>query len=278
MMIDSRDFSALADAVDRALDDVHGLEPDARTKALALRDAVDRVTKDALLKLVRRLRADERGGDLLVDALALPEVYALFGKHEIIKPTLAHRVAAALELVKPYLNSHGGSIELVGIEGDVAMVRLQGSCTGCSMSAQTLRAGVEDAVKSRVPEITRVQQITETAIPGLIVLEPMTGTGAEAGWVRGPQVENVVGERASVVADGAAIVVRDAERLFAYANACPHMGMPLDGGAIDGTVLTCPSHGFRYEITSGECITANHVQLSPLPLRVADGFVWVRPS
>jgi nitrite reductase/ring-hydroxylating ferredoxin subunit len=73
-------------------------------------------------------------------------------------------------------------------------------------------------------------------------------------------------------------VVRDAERLFAYANACPHMGMPLDGGAIDGIVLTCPSHGFRFDITSGECITAGHVQLTPLPLRVEDGFVWVRPS
>jgi nitrite reductase/ring-hydroxylating ferredoxin subunit len=56
------------------------------------------------------------------------------------------------------------------------------------------------------------------------------------------------------------------------------MGLPLAGAGIDGTVLTCPSHGFRFDITSGECITAGHVQLSPLPLRVEDGFVWVRPA
>lgn len=278
MTVQSADFTDLASDVDRALADVAALEPGARAKALALRETVDRLTKDALVKLVRKLRLDERGSDLLVDALAIPEVYALFCAHEIIKPTLAHRVAAALELVKPYLESHGGSIELVGIEGDVAMVRLQGSCTGCSMSAQTLRAGVEDAVKSRVPEISRVQHVTETAVPGLIVLEPMTKTGAEAGWVQGPRADEIAGGFATPVAGTTAIVLRDAERIFAYENACPHMGMPLDGGALDGTVLTCPSHGFRFDITSGECLTAGHVQLTALPLRIENGFVWVRPS
>lgn len=270
------DFDELARAVDEALAAVHTLEPDERNKALKLRDAIDELTKDALIKLVRAVRSDERGRELLADALQMPEVYALFSKHEIIKPSLAHRVAAALESVKPYLQSHGGSIELAGIEGDVALVRLQGSCTGCSMSAQTLRQGVEEAVKSRVPEITRVQQVSETAVPGLIVLEPMTKTGTEAGWVQGPPVDEIVEGRPYAV-DGA-IVLRQAERLFAYRNECPHMGSPLDGGRVQGTVLTCPSHGFQFDITSGECVTASHVQLLPLPLRVEDGYAWVRPS
>jgi nitrite reductase/ring-hydroxylating ferredoxin subunit/Fe-S cluster biogenesis protein NfuA len=278
MTVDTMEFADLARDADAALEAVHGLEPQARTKALALRDALDALTRDALIKLVRSLRADERGRELLVEALDMPEIYALFSKHEIIKPTVAHRVAAALELVKPYLQSHGGSIELVGIEGDVALVRLQGSCTGCSMSAQTLRQGVEEAVTTRVPEISRVQQVTETAIPGLIVLEPMTKTDPNAGWVRGPRAEEISNDRASAIAGTSAIVVRENERLFAYENACPHMGLPLAGAGIDGTVLTCPSHGFRFDITSGECITAGHVQLSPLPLRVEDGFVWVRPA
>jgi Fe-S cluster biogenesis protein NfuA/nitrite reductase/ring-hydroxylating ferredoxin subunit len=278
MSADTIDFADLARDADVALEAVHGLDPDARKKALALRDAIDGLTRDALVKLVRGLRRDERGRELLVEALELPEIYALFSKYEIIKPSLAHRVAAALELVKPYLQSHGGSIELVGVEGDVALVRLQGACTGCSMSAQTLRQGVEEAVKSRVPEISRVQHVTETAVPGLIVLEPMSRTGEASAWARGPRVEEIATDRASAVAGTNAIVVRENERLFAYENACPHMGTALDGAGVAGTVLTCPSHGFRFDITSGECITAGHVQLSPLPLRVEDGFVWVRPA
>ncbi len=278
MSAEAVDFADLAGAADAALETVLRLEPEARRKALALRDALDALTRDALVKLVRSVRGDERGRELLTAALELPEVYALLRKHEIVKPTLAHRVAAALELVKPYLNAHGGSIELAGIEGDVALVRLQGACTGCSMSAQTLRQGVEEAVKTRVPEISRVQQVTETAVPGLIVLEPMTKAGEDAGWVRGPRAESIAEGRATAIAGTGAIVVRERERLFAYENACPHVGTPLDGGTIEGSILTCPSHGFAFDITSGECVTASHVALVPVPLRVDDGFVWVRGS
>jgi nitrite reductase/ring-hydroxylating ferredoxin subunit/Fe-S cluster biogenesis protein NfuA len=273
------EFAELAKAADDALAAVAELDDDARKSAVALRDAVEAITKDGLVKLVRALRADERGRELLADALTIPEVYALFRTHDIIKPTLAHRVAEALELVKPYLQSHGGSIELAGVEGDTALVRLQGSCTGCSMSAQTLRQGVEEAVKSRVPEIKRVQQVTETAVPGLIVLEPMiTATSAGEGWIEGPAVADIPHGRPSAAAGGAVLIVREAERIFAYRNECPHMGMPLDGGSLDGTVLTCPSHGFRYDVTTGECMTASHVQLLPVPLRVEGGHAWVRPD
>jgi nitrite reductase/ring-hydroxylating ferredoxin subunit/Fe-S cluster biogenesis protein NfuA len=273
------ELADLARAVDDALAEVAKLDESSRAKAIALRDAIEALAKDGLVKLVRSLRADERGRELLVDALGIPDVYALFLAHEIITPTLAHRVAEALELVKPYLQSHGGSIELAGIEGDIALVRLQGSCTGCSMSAQTLRQGVEDAVRSRVPEIARVQQVVETAVPGLVVLEAIsTQTTSAGGWVEGPAVDDIPHGRPAVAAHGAVLIVRDNERIFAYRNECPHMGMPLDGGALEGTLLACPSHGFRYDITSGECVTATHVQLLPVPLRVEGGHAWVRPD
>ena len=115
-------------------------------------------------------------------------------------------------------------------------------------------------------------------MPGLIVLEPMTKTGEDAGWVRGPRAESIAEGRATAIAGTGAIVVRERERLFAYENACPHVGTPLDGGTIEGSILTCPSHGFAFDVTSGECVTASHVALLPVPLRVDDGFVWVRRS
>ena len=46
------------------------------------------------------------------------------------------------------------------------------------------------------------------------------------------------------------------------------MGMPLDGGEIDGGLITCPYHGFRYSLESGECLTAPEVQLQPHAVRV----------
>mgnify|MGYP000724176639 FL=1 len=49
-------------------------------------------------------------------------------------------------------------------------------------------------------------------------------------------------------------------------------------GEIDGDTLTCPWHGYCFEVESGECRNAPQVQLEPYPLRVQDGRIWVRPG
>ena len=52
--------------------------------------------------------------------------------HDLYPVPLEERVAEALDSVRPYLESHGGDVELLGIEGGVARLRLQGSCNGCA--------------------------------------------------------------------------------------------------------------------------------------------------
>ena len=74
------------------------------------------------------------------------------------------------------------------------------------------------------------------------------------------------------------LLVRFDEKVYAYRNACAHMNMPLDGGMMDEHVLACPWHGFKYDLTSGECITVPQAQLEPFPLRVDEGIIYVRPD
>ena len=70
------------------------------------------------------------------------------------------RVEAALEKIRPYLVADGGNIELVEVTDDnVVKVQLTGACHGCPFSMQTLKAGVEMAVKKDVPEIVEVVDI-----------------------------------------------------------------------------------------------------------------------
>lgn len=70
------------------------------------------------------------------------------------------RVEIALEKIRPYLIADGGNIELVEITDDkVVKVQLTGACSGCPFSMQTLKAGVEMAVKKEVPEIVEVVDI-----------------------------------------------------------------------------------------------------------------------
>ena len=73
---------------------------------------------------------------------------------------LKKRVEKALEKIRPYLVADGGDISIVDITDDmVVQVELKGACFGCPFSMQTLKAGVEMAVKNEVPEIREVVDV-----------------------------------------------------------------------------------------------------------------------
>jgi len=70
------------------------------------------------------------------------------------------RVEKALEKIRPYLVADGGDIEIIEITEDmVVKVELKGACYGCPFSMQTLKAGVEMAVRNEVPEIKQVVDV-----------------------------------------------------------------------------------------------------------------------
>ena len=70
------------------------------------------------------------------------------------------RIDRALEELRPFLRSDGGDIQLVGVRDDWTVeVELQGPCAHCAQAAMTMRAGVEEAVKRAVPEVTGVVAI-----------------------------------------------------------------------------------------------------------------------
>jgi Fe-S cluster biogenesis protein NfuA len=73
---------------------------------------------------------------------------------------IKERVEKALEKIRPYLVADGGDIVMVDITDDMVLrVEMKGACNGCPFSMQTLKAGVEIAVKKEVPEIKEVVDI-----------------------------------------------------------------------------------------------------------------------
>ena len=73
---------------------------------------------------------------------------------------LAARIKAALTELRPFLEADGGDITLEGItEKGVVRVRLHGACSNCSMSAMTMKAGVEEAIKRVAPEVVKVEAV-----------------------------------------------------------------------------------------------------------------------
>lgn len=73
---------------------------------------------------------------------------------------LTRNVEKALEEIRPFLNSDGGDIKLISIEGGKHVkVRLEGACTSCSVNQMTLKAGVETTIKKFAPQIETVVNI-----------------------------------------------------------------------------------------------------------------------
>lgn len=73
--------------------------------------------------------------------------------------TLEQRVTAALERIRPAIQSDGGDVWLIRIENAVAYVQMIGACGGCAAAGTTLKLGIERVVCEDVPEIRAVEQI-----------------------------------------------------------------------------------------------------------------------
>ena len=73
---------------------------------------------------------------------------------------LLERVDAALESVRPHLKVDGGNVEVVGVTEDMhVQIKWMGNCESCNMSSMTLMAGIEEAIRSKIPEIKGVVAI-----------------------------------------------------------------------------------------------------------------------
>lgn len=77
-------------------------------------------------------------------------------------PVLIDKINLALADIRPYLEDDGGDIELIEVTDDlIVKVKFLGACKTCTMSAMTLKGGVEEAIKKAIPEIKTVIAIEE---------------------------------------------------------------------------------------------------------------------
>ncbi len=80
-----------------------------------------------------------------------------FGMNE---PTLEQKVVSIIDQIRPYLQGDGGDIEFIELTADnVVRVRLQGACGTCPHAKMTLKNGVEQTLKTHLPEIDRVEDV-----------------------------------------------------------------------------------------------------------------------
>jgi 3-phenylpropionate/trans-cinnamate dioxygenase ferredoxin subunit len=71
------------------------------------------------------------------------------------------------------------------------------------------------------------------------------------------------------------VVYKIAGKYYAIGNYCPHAGQSLSRGPLDGTVITCPGHGLRFDVITGKCLDIDYLALARFDLELVDGDLYV---
>ena len=251
-----------------------------RAAVEAYRRALEAVNGEALRRLVRALKSDPAALAAMKGAVGDEIVYAVLRRHDIVKASVSERVETALESIRPMLASHGGDVELVKVTPPAIEVRFLGACNGCPASALTFHAGVKKAVQEACPEITEILQVKGLGGGGegsVRFISPFA-LGAKGNWLSAGSLSDIPdgGMRANEIGGEKVILSRQGSTVTCFQNSCAHLGMTIDEGEIDNGVITCPHHGFQYDLASGECLTAPEVQLQSHAVRVIGRRVEVR--
>jgi len=125
--------------------------------------------------LARMVAIAGKAGSGVADAFAKDAMVAqLLMLHDLHPEDLPTRIGHALEKVRPLLHSHGGDVELLGIDNGFVRLRLEGSCHGCPSSTMTLKNSIEEAIYEFAPDVSGldVAGLAEARAPvGFVPLE-----------------------------------------------------------------------------------------------------------
>lgn len=154
-MTDDVDVRTTGDRIERLLDDLRA-HTDARTVA-AVEELVRSVVELYGAGLARLVAAWPDGDDRLTADPLVESLLLLHGLHPL---DMDERIERALDSVRPYLGSHAGGVEYLGVdECGVAHLRLKGSCDGCASSARTVELAIEGAIEAAAPEVSSVEVV-----------------------------------------------------------------------------------------------------------------------
>ena len=149
------DVSRQASSLQALIDETQKL-PDLKARALLEKclESVLAFYGDGLARILGIIADSGPSGQGLLNLLASdPGVKGLLLIHGLHPIDLSTRLQAALDKVRPYLESHGGNVELLGLADGFARLRLRGACKTCPSSSLTLELAVRKALEEDCPDL-----------------------------------------------------------------------------------------------------------------------------
>jgi Fe-S cluster biogenesis protein NfuA/nitrite reductase/ring-hydroxylating ferredoxin subunit len=238
-------------------------DPRSRELAEELAAAVLELHREGLERVFAALDEETRAR-LAADGL----VGSLLLIHGLHPEPIEDRVRAGLAQVRPYMESHGGDVELLGVVDGVARLRLKGSCDGCGASASTLELAVERALEETAPDLLGME--VEGAVPAVTgTALPMAAPASLADWTSLDGLGDLAsGEVCGAEVAGEHLVLANVDgSLLAFRDACAECGSSFRGAELSDGVLACPSCARRFFLPrAGRSLDDERLQLEPVPM------------
>ncbi len=151
-------FDELAAHIDELRDRIAHQEPSVQRLLEDTLEAITEFNRRGLVGLVHLMRSDERGGELLYEAVEQPEVMALFVAHGIVRTDRTIDVLRVVEQIRPYLVTSSIEMSVESVRGDVAFVKF---ATGCSAPDQATKDEIMGVILQRVPGLASVEEVKD---------------------------------------------------------------------------------------------------------------------
>jgi Fe-S cluster biogenesis protein NfuA/nitrite reductase/ring-hydroxylating ferredoxin subunit len=253
-----------------------GALPDVQAREL-LQECLQSVLmlhEEGLARMMLLIRNAGAAGREVSEALLKDKlVRGLLLIHSLHPVSLEKRLKEALDKVRPYMESHGGNVELIALENDHARLRLEGTCKSCPSSSVTMELAVRQAVEEACPDLLGFE------VEG-VVAQSATTDHAPAEGPKWNVLEDLgevdEGELRSIEVDDAhVLLMKTGGNLYAYRNICPACGTRLDEGTLKLNILKCV-RGHEFDARrAGICEGRPEVHLEPFPLLSANGTVRI---
>jgi len=238
-------------------------------------DALHRAGIARLVKLLVTAHSEEVLAELAADPVAGP----VLRLYDLVPPDERTQVEDALDSVRPYIQSHGGEVEVLDVQDGVVRVRLVGSCHGCSGSAITLRRGVEEALRAGFPGFKKLAVHEPATSPSLITIESLKSSAERLHRPEWSVIASVADlppgtVRGYEVAETAVLLCSVEREIYGFRDECPECGMPLHEGKLSGVVLVCPWQNCAYDARTGRRVDGTTGErLVVYPVAVDEGSV-----
>lgn len=285
MLLEDRELTQRASEIEALLGDIEAFpDPAMRAKAIETVQSLLVLYGEGLARMLTIIQQEgiAPAKEQVLDAFAADDLVAhLLLLHDLHPVDVETRVLRALEEVRPYLQSHGGNVELLGIEQGVAKLRLQGSCSGCPSSTLTLKLAIEEAIQKVAPDLAGIvaEGVVAPApapisfLPAADFVKMKKAPAPTPNWTVVDTMSGLAnGDTMATDVQGFPVLfLKIEDAYYAYRNSCAVCGESLAGGDLNGAELRCHQCGHHFDARrAGRCLDAPAKQLEPIPLLMQD--------